>query len=89
MGTSKTQRVRFPALGTSREDGKVFEVTFSNAIVEAGVGTDMQVITPPVHAFPRRMIFDHLYVNITSGVSQSSSAKGFVNLAVDATVVDA
>jgi hypothetical protein len=89
VGTSKTQRVRFPALGTSREDGKVFEVTFSNAIVEAGVGTDMQVITPPVHAFPRRMIFDYLYVNITSGVSQSSSAKGFVNLAVDATVVDA
>jgi hypothetical protein len=89
VGTSKTQRVRFPALGTSREDGKVFEVTFSNAIVEAGVGTDMQVITPPVHAFPRRMIFDHLYVNITSGVSQSSSAKGFVNLAVDATAVDA
>jgi hypothetical protein len=89
VGTLKTQRVRFPSLGMSREDGKVFEVTFSNAIVEAGVNTDMQVITPPVHAFPKRMIFDHLFVNITSGTSLTSNAKGFANLAVDASAVEA
>jgi hypothetical protein len=89
VGTAKTQRVRFPSLGMSKEDGKVFEVTFTNAVVENGTGVDMQVITPPVHAFPRRMIFDHLYVNITSGTSQSSNAKGFLNLAVDATAVEA
>lgn len=89
IGTSKTRRVRFPSLGTSKEDGKVFELTFSNAIVENGTGTDAVVYTPPVHAFPRRMIFDALYVNATSGVSQSSSAKGFINLAVDATAVEA
>jgi len=89
VGSSKTRRVRFPSLGMSREDGKVFEVTFTNAVVEGGTGVDMQVITPPVHAFPRRMIFDALYINITSGTSQTSSAKGFVNLAVDATAVEA
>lgn len=89
VGAAKTQRVRFPALGMSKEDGKVFEVTFTNAIVENGSGVDAQVITPPVNAFPRPMIFDHLYVNITSGTSQTSSAKGFVNLAVDATAVGA
>lgn len=84
VGTSKTKRVRFQQIGQSREDGKVFELTFSNAIVENSTGTDCQVITPPVHAFPKPMEFNALYVNITSGTSQTSNAKGFLNLAVDA-----
>lgn len=89
VGSSKAKRVRYPQLGQSREDGKVFELTFSNALVENGTGTDAVVITPPVHAFPRPMEFNSLFVNITSGTSQTSSAKGFVNLAVDAAAIEA
>lgn len=86
-GTTKTTRVRFPQLGQSREDGKVLEMTFTNAVVEAGTGTSAQIITPPIHAFPRPLEFNHLYVNITSGTSLTSSAKGFINLAVDVSPV--
>jgi len=88
VSTSKTKRIRYPQIGQSREDGKVFELTFSNAIVEAGTGTDCQAITPPVHAFPKPMEFHNLYVNVTSGTSQTSSAKGFVNLAVDVATIE-
>lgn len=89
VGTDRTQRVRWHQVGQSREDGKVFEFTFSNALVEGSTGTDAVVIPPPVHAFPRRMEFNAVYVNITSGVSQTANPKGFYNLAVDAVALEA
>jgi hypothetical protein len=84
VGTAKTVRVRWIGLGQSREDGKVFEFTFSNALVENGTGVSAKILTPPVNTFPSRMIFNALYCNITSGVSQTTQHKGFTNLAVDA-----
>lgn len=83
VGTARTKRVRWHSLGQSREDGKVFELTFSNAIVEAGTNVSAKCITPPVQGFPARMIFNALYCNITSGVSQTTNHKGFITLAVD------
>lgn len=86
-GTSKI--LRWHALGQSKEDGKVFELTFSNAIVENGTGTSMQVITPPVHQFPRVVEFNELFVNVPAGVSQTSNAKGFYSMAVDLEALEA
>lgn len=85
-GTSKI--IRWHCLGQSKEDGKVFEFTFSNAVLENGTGTDALVRTPPVHAFPHRMEFNELFVNVTSATSLTSRSKGYVNMAVDSRVLE-
>lgn len=87
--TGQSKVLRWHALGQSKEDGKVLEFTFSNAIVENSVGTDMVVITPPVHAFPKVMEFNQILVNVPARTSQTASAKGFYNLAADINVLEA
>lgn len=87
-GTGTNKIIRWHCLGQSKEDGKVLEFTFSNAVIENGTGTDALVRTPPVHAFPRRMEFNEVYVNVTGATSLTSRSKGFVNLAVDSRVLE-
>lgn len=88
-GTGTNKIIRWHCLGQSKEDGKVFEMTFSNAVIENGTGTDAIVRTPPVHAFPKRMEFNELYLNVTAATSQTSRSKGYVNLAFDGRVLEA
>lgn len=78
------RRVRINRLGQSRKDGKVFEITLTNAINEAGVGVPMTVKSAPVHAYPNRMRYYALHVDTTPGVSGTSASKGLVGLSVDA-----
>lgn len=78
IGTSaqRTQRAKFNRLGMSREDGRVFELAITNAVIEAGTSNAMTVTTPAVGAYPNRMIFDTLYVDMIPGGSLSSRSKG-------------
>lgn len=77
-GTSDpTKRVVWNRLGQSKKDGKVFELTMSNALVEAGIGTSAVVIPPTVHASLRPVRVFQLAVDATSGASETTRAKGF------------
>lgn len=78
IGTSsnRTARARFNRLGKSNEDGKVFEFKITNCILEAGTSNDMTIITPQVHAYPKRIIVDAVYVDFIPGGSLSSRPKG-------------
>lgn len=80
-------RTKFLRLGQSLEDGKVFELTLSNAVMENGTGTDMIVIPPAVHAWPKKMRFFTLYVDCIPGASQTTGAMGITGLGVDAEVL--
>lgn len=80
-------RVKFNRLGQSKEDGKVFEIAISNAVVENSVGNPMTIIPPTVHAWPREMRFHTVYVDTIPGVSLTSSSKGVTGLAVDVEVL--
>ena len=78
IGTSgqRTQRAKFNRLGLSREDGKVLELAITNAVIEDGTANSMTVVTPPVGAYPNRVIIDALYVDMIPGGSQASRTKG-------------
>lgn len=80
-------RVKFNRLGQSKEDGKVIELTITNAVIENGTGNPMTVIPPAVHAWPNPMRFGTLYVDAIPGASLTSGAKGITGLAVDAEAV--
>jgi len=82
-----TTRVKFNRLGQSKEDGKVFEIALSNAVIENATGNAMTVVTPPVHAFPNPMRFHAFYVDTTPGVSLTSASKGALALSVNAEAV--
>jgi hypothetical protein len=79
--------VKFNRLGQSKEDGKVFEIAISNAVIENSVGNPMTIIPPQVHAWPREMRFHTLHVDTIPGVSLTSSSKGVTGLAVDVEVL--
>lgn len=82
-GSEKT-RAKFLRLGQSKEDGRVFEIAVTNAVVEAGTGNSMTIVPPTVHTWPNPMRFYQLYVDTVPGVSLTSSSKGVTGLAVDA-----
>ncbi len=78
------QRYKFSRLGQSKEDGKVFQISISNAVMEDGVGNSMIVQPPTVHAWPKPMRFFMLHVDATPGVSSNATAKAITGLAIDA-----
>ena len=78
-----TQRVKFNRLGQSKEDGKVFNIAISNAVMEDGTGNAMTVQPPSVHAWPNRMRFFRIHIDTIPGGSQTSTPKGITGLAVD------
>lgn len=81
------QRYKFPRLGQSKEDGKVFQISISNAVMEDGTGNSMTIQPPAVHAWPNPMRFHMMFVDATPGVSRNSTAKAITGLAVDAVAV--
>lgn len=89
IGTSgqRTKRVKFLRLGQSKEDGKVLELSISNAVVEAGTGVPMTVIPPAVQAWPNPIAVHTLYVDTVPGTSLTSGVKGLTSLGVDLEVV--
>lgn len=88
-GTGETgTQVRFNRLGQSREDGKQFEISISNAVIEDGVGTDMTVQPPIVHAYPRAVRFYAARVDVVSGASRTSRQKGILGMALLQKVLD-
>ncbi|MGE3284164.1 MAG: hypothetical protein AB7O13_24735 [Alphaproteobacteria bacterium] len=82
-GSGVRPRARFNRLGQCKEDGRVFELSISNAVLEAGTGNPMTIVTPTVHAYPGRLRFYALYANITKGVSETAESKGALALAVN------
>ena len=80
---SERTRLRFNRLGIAREDGRVLEFKMTNAVIENSTANSITVVPPAVHAYPNRTICHAAYVDVTSGASQTSKAKGFLNLAVD------
>lgn len=80
---SERTRLRFNRLGIAREDGRTLEFKMTNAVIENSVANSITVVPPAVHAFPNRTLCHAAFVDVTSGASLTSKAKGFLNLAVD------
>lgn len=79
----RTKRVKFLRLGQSKEDGKIFELSISNALVEAGTGVAMTVIPPAVQMWPNPLVVHTLYVDTVPGTSQTNGVKGLIGIGVD------
>ncbi len=82
--SNKKQRIKFNRLGMSKEDGKVFEMTMTRAIVEDGSDVSMSITAPAVHSYPNPMKFDALYIDAITGVSKTSESKGILQVTIDA-----
>jgi hypothetical protein len=83
-GTSaRSTRVKFNRLGQAREDGLQLEIKLTNAVVEADELADMTIIPPAVHSWPARATFDTLHIDTIPGVSETSTVKGVLQIAVD------
>lgn len=87
--SDRTQRFKAMRFGQSREDGKVFEFSITNAISEAGTANAMMIVPPHVHAWPNRVEVHALYVDVVPGSSQNSRPKAVTRAAVDVTTVGA
>jgi len=83
----RSTRVKYNRLGQSKEDGKVMELTISNAVLEAGTANSMTIVTPAVHAYPNDVRFHALYVDVTAGASLTDESKGAIGLATDMEVL--
>lgn len=84
IGTSSERgiQVKINRLGQSRPDGKLFQITISNALAEDSAGVDMVVQPPTITAWPKRVRFYAASVNIISGASQNATQKGLLGFAV-------
>ena len=80
--SARTTAIKFNRLGQSKEDGKLFQISISNAISEDGTGVDMTIQPPTVTAWPKRVRFYGARINLISGASQNVSPKGVLGLAV-------
>lgn len=83
-----TRRVAWNRLGQSHKDGLTLELTMSNALVEAGVATDAIMVPPTLHAGTRPVRLFRLAVDVTSGASETTRAKGFRGLGAIMKVLD-
>lgn len=85
IGTSvaRTARARFNRLGWMPEDGAIFEVAITNAIVEGAALQPMTMVVPAVHAWPNRTRVHAAFVDFVPGGSASSRVKSILGLAVD------
>lgn len=70
--TANASRVKFNRLGQSKEDGKVFQITISRAVMEDDSANSMIVQPPAVHAWPRRMRFYKLYIDTIPGAIEAT-----------------
>lgn len=86
--TAMTRRVAWNRLGQSHKDGLTLELTMSNALVEAGVATDAIMVPPTLHAGTRPVRLFRLAVDVTSGASETTRAKGFRGLGAIMKVLD-
>lgn len=85
---ARNTAIKFNRLGQSREDGKVFNVSISNAISEDGTGVAMTVQPPTITAWPKRVRFYGARVNVISGASENATPKGILGLAVKQSVLN-
>ena len=76
-------RTRFNRWGMAREDGRVLEVSMDYALMELTEATPMIIVTPSLHSFPSRTTLHTVFVDMTSGASMTTRAKGVLGLAVD------
>lgn len=81
--SDKKQRIKINRLGMAKEDGKIFDLSISKAVMEDGVANPMTITTPAVHAYPNKIKFDTLYVDALTGVSRTDEPKGILQLAVN------
>lgn len=85
--TNLLQRTKIMCLGQSKEDGKVFQISLSSAVMEDTVANSMVVQPPAVHAWPNPMRFAGIYIDTVPGGSKTSRTKALTGLAVDAVTV--
>lgn len=82
-GSGATTRVKLLRLGQAKEDGRVFDLSISNAVMEAGTGNPMTVRPPTVHAWPARSTIHSAHVDVTTGASLTGNPMGIKQIAVD------
>lgn len=85
--TNTTERFKWNRVGTSKEDGKVLKIEITNAWMADGVGTSMIVIPPAVHAWPKRVRFNNVRVDLVPGISTSNRAKAITGLSANTDLV--
>lgn len=85
--SERSKRFKFTRFGQSKEDGKLVEITVTNAVSENGTGVDMTVIPPHVHAWPNAMRMHALYVDLVPGSSGTSTPRALTGLAADVEAV--
>ena len=83
----RKQRVKINRLGQSKEDGKLFNIAISHAVMENGQANDMIIQPPAIQAWPNPMRFYGVHIDTVPGVSQTSRSKAVAGLAVDAVSV--
>lgn len=80
--SARGTQIKFNRIGQSKEDGKLFQISISNAVAENGTAADMVVQPPTVTAWPKKVRFYGANVNMVSGASETSTAKGILGFAV-------
>jgi hypothetical protein len=90
IGTSASAgtAVKINRLGQSKEDGKLFQIAISNAVMEDGAGNTMTVQPPTVHAYPRRVRFFGARIDIVSGSSTTATPKGLLGFSLSQRVLN-
>ncbi len=76
-------RQKFFRLGQAKENGRILEVSISNAVMEAGNGVAMTVRPPPVHAWPAPTRMHQLYIDVTAGVSATARPLGLRQISAE------
>lgn len=83
QSTASMQRFKWLRLGQSREDGKVFQIEITNALMEDGTGVSMFVQPPAVHAYPNPVRFFKVFLDVVQASSRNSKPKGVLGGKVD------
>ena len=82
-GAGVTTRAKFNRLGQAKEDGRVMELSISNAVMEAGTGNPMTVRPPVLHAWPAPTAAHALHVDVTTGASLTDDPMGIKQIAIN------
>ena len=85
--TSSQQRFQFNKIGASKEDGFVFKIELTNAIMADGIGTTMTIIPPAAHAWPQRLRCNGVRIDVIPGISKTSRAKAITGMATSMNLI--
>lgn len=85
--SEQIQRLRINRIGRGKHQGKAFELSITEAVMENGTGLSMSVRTPIAHAWPLKAQMAAAHIDIVPGVSQTSRVKGILGFALQSDLV--